>query len=100
MNNKEKQMFGAPTNHSSRREFMRQMLGLCLPGTGILPALGQVQQSAPQISPPLDLPAFDLNPEDDQFLNDLESADFLFFWEQASPKTGMVKDRCNVRANN
>ena len=34
--------------------------------------------------------------EDDQFLNDLEHASFLFFWEQGSPKTGMVKDRCNV----
>ena len=38
-----------------------------------------------------------MTPEDDQFLNELESANFLFFWEQASPKTGMVKDRCNVQ---
>jgi hypothetical protein len=43
------------------------------------------------------LPPYTLTPEDDQFLNDLESANFLFFWEQASPKTGMVKDRCNVQ---
>jgi hypothetical protein len=41
-----------------------------------------------------------LSPEDDQFLNDLEKASFLFFWEQGNPKTGMVKDRCNVRNNN
>ena len=40
---------------------------------------------------------YTLTPDDDQFLNDLESANFLFFWEQASPKTGMVKDRCNVQ---
>ncbi len=38
-----------------------------------------------------------LSPEDDKFLNDLEYTNFLYFWEQASPKTGMVKDRCNVR---
>ena len=37
-----------------------------------------------------------LSPEDDQFLNDVEKASFLFFWEQGNPKTGMVKDRCNV----
>jgi hypothetical protein len=40
-----------------------------------------------------------LSPENDQFLEDLEKASFLFFWEQASPKTGLVKDRCNVRAS-
>ena len=40
---------------------------------------------------------FPLSPEDDQFLNDMESANFLFFWEQANPKTGMVQDRCDVR---
>ena len=38
-----------------------------------------------------------LSPEDDQFLNDLEHANFLFFWEQANPETGLIKDRCNVR---
>lgn len=30
---------------------------------------------------------------DDQFLDNLERACFLFFWEQASPTTGQVKDR-------
>ena len=38
-----------------------------------------------------------LTPEDDQFLNELEHANFLFFWEQANPETGLIKDRCNVR---
>ncbi|MGD0832458.1 MAG: glucoamylase family protein, partial [Terracidiphilus sp.] len=33
----------------------------------------------------------------DQFLNDLEHSNFLFFWEQANPQTGLIKDRCNVR---
>jgi len=38
-----------------------------------------------------------LSAQDDQFLNDLEHASFLFFWEQANPQTGLIKDRCNVR---
>ena len=39
-----------------------------------------------------------ISPEDDRFLNELEHASFLFFWEQANPQTGLIKDRCNVRA--
>jgi hypothetical protein len=40
-----------------------------------------------------------ISPEDDQFLEEIERANFLFFVEQADPETGLVKDRCNVRAN-
>jgi len=39
-----------------------------------------------------------LSAEDDQFLEELEKANFLFFWEQADPRTGLVRDRSNVRA--
>ena len=39
-----------------------------------------------------------LSPEDDTFLDELEKANYLFFWEQAHPATGLVKDRCNTRA--
>ena len=39
-----------------------------------------------------------LSQEDDAFLDDLEKANYLFFWEQAHPETGLVKDRCNTRA--
>jgi len=41
--------------------------------------------------------AFVLSPEDEAFLDELEKANFLFFWEQAHPETGLVKDRANVR---
>ena len=41
-----------------------------------------------------------LSKEDDQFLDDLEKTNFQYFWEQANPKTGLVKDRCNVRNDN
>jgi len=33
---------------------------------------------------------------DDQLLDDLESAAFQFFWNQANPSTGFVKDRANA----
>src|SRR5580698_10889959 len=80
----------------SRRQMLRQILGtgLCLP---IPKLLGALDMEAPvgnaaggQV----------LSAEDDQFLNDLEKANFLFFWEQGNPKTGMVKDRCNVHNPN
>jgi hypothetical protein len=38
-----------------------------------------------------------LSPEDDALLEEVEKASFLFFWEQAEPRTGLVKDRCNTR---
>jgi hypothetical protein len=34
--------------------------------------------------------------DDDAFLDELEKANYLFFWEQAHPETGLVKDRCNT----
>lgn len=36
---------------------------------------------------------FDVDPADDAFLDELERASFLFFWEQANPETGQIKDR-------
>ena len=40
-----------------------------------------------------------LSPEDDQFLDELEKQNFQFFWEQAGPQTGLVRDRANVSGN-
>src|SRR5215475_7217273 len=37
-----------------------------------------------------------LAPEDHQFLEELEKGSFFFFWDQASPETGLVRDRCNT----
>jgi hypothetical protein len=39
-----------------------------------------------------------LLPEDHLFLEELERANFLFFVEQSNPETGLVRDRCDVRA--
>jgi hypothetical protein len=38
-------------------------------------------------------------PTDDQFLDEIESATFLYFWEQASSTTGQVKDRAFASGN-
>ncbi len=37
-----------------------------------------------------------LSAEDDALLEEVEKASFLFFWEQANPGTGLVRDRCNT----
>jgi hypothetical protein len=34
--------------------------------------------------------------EDDRFLEDLERANYLYFWEQTNPQTGLVRDRFTV----
>lgn len=34
-----------------------------------------------------------LSRADEEFLDEVEKAHFLYFWEQANPKTGLVKDR-------
>jgi len=92
---------------SSRRRLLRQLTGLSfglqLSGTGIQSLLAQSTQRQKAAEPherPATPPAPSmLSPEDDQFLNDLEHGCFLFFWEQANPPTGLIKDRCNVRIN-
>jgi hypothetical protein len=53
---------------------------------GILPALAAL--AADSSSPSL---------IDDPLLEELERASFRFFWEQANPETGLVRDRFNVR---
>jgi hypothetical protein len=55
--------------------------------------------AAPQLACPASVPVPGrLIPEDEQLLEEIEQANFLFFWEQANPQTGLVRDRCNVRA--
>jgi hypothetical protein len=85
-----------PRKHCrSRRQLLRQMasvsLGLPLaPWTGF----GALAQTTPT---PADK-AVTFSADDEKFLDDLEHANFLFFWEQASGQTGLIKDRANVRA--
>jgi len=92
----------------SRREVLTYLAraGVCFPlaalpdvtrGTvgGIFPSVQQAA-GAPQ-SPAIS--RYQLSASDDAFLEDLETANFLYFWEQTNPSTGLTKDRCNVRAN-
>ena len=81
----------------SRRQMLRQILGsglgLRLLGSPLLelsPTLSLAQASSTPNS--FNMPT--LSAEDDKFLNDIQTANFLFFWEQGSPNTGMIKDRC------
>jgi hypothetical protein len=82
----------------SRRKVLKQILGtgICLPCAQFLSLVPMSAQSRvpehPAASP-------SLSQEDDKFLDDLENRNFQYFWEQANPKTGLVKDRCNVKIN-
>jgi len=89
---------------NSRRRLLRQLsrisLGLPLARAMALASSieqGTQDQAAKQHTHPARPPApTSISPEDDKFLDDLERASFLFFWEQANPETGLIKDRCNV----
>jgi len=42
---------------------------------------------------PFDPSLYRFTPDEDAFLDELQQAAFLYFWEQANPKTGQVEDR-------
>src|SRR5207253_6197049 len=82
----------------SRRKVLKQILGtgVCIP---CVQFLSLVPTSAQSRAPEHPAASPSLSQEDDKFLDDLENRNFQYFWEQANPKTGMVKDRCNVQTN-
>jgi len=92
---------GPKKSEYSRRTLLRQMasLSLGLPLARALPQQQPAQHPKPQphASPAPQPAPTSLSPQDDQFLDALERANFLFFWEQAHPETRLIKDRCNVR---
>ena len=63
---------------------------LAAPFTEVISALDQSPFSPRKPVPPF-------SPEDDNFLNELERSSCCYFWEQANPENGLVKDRCNAR---
>ncbi len=85
----------------SRRNFVMQMLGagasLSL-AQFVLPTALDAQAAKAAKAPARPDPN-GLSPDDHLFLNDLEKASVQYFWDQADPKTGLVKDRCNVHIN-
>jgi len=86
-----------PTKGLSRRRLLKGFLqgSLCLPLTPLLSAVDTPdQQHAKPANPPS---SSTLSDADRDFLYELECLTFRYFWEQANPETGLVKDRCNVR---
>ena len=74
----------------------RRLLGNLGKAAALAPfshSLSVFGQSAPQTK----VPAAPFSPEDDRLLDDLERLSCCYFFEQASPETGLVKDRCNAR---
>ena len=73
-------------------------LGLGLPFAWRLqPLLAATDEQHLKPAPP---PAqTSLSEADDALLEEIEKANFLYFWEQGNPQTGMVKDRSNVHTN-
>jgi hypothetical protein len=79
----------------SRREMLATLgrLGICLPIIGH--AIGRAQTSIERrfsTDPATHKPAL-LATADEQLLEEIERASFLFFWEQGSPLTGLISDR-------
>jgi hypothetical protein len=66
----------------------RKLLKACLLGASpLLSVTGGETGKTP--------PAIVLSKDDNDLLEEVEKAAFLFFWEQANPATGLIKDRCN-----
>jgi hypothetical protein len=101
-----RERIGAPgSKFDSRRRLLRQLAGasvtLHLSRAGALfgAELPQSSDSGRDLTPAVLPTPSSLSPQDEQFLNGLEQACFLFFWEQANPKTGLIRDRCNIHIN-
>jgi hypothetical protein len=80
----------------SRRELLKRfaVAGACLPFRSLAFSPASAFASARRAAPQAPL----LDQEEELLLEEIEHAGFLYFWEQASPETGLVRDRCNARA--
>jgi hypothetical protein len=87
---------------NSRRELLRKLAGLggcvSLANMGLLPASAALKSAI--VNPATDPVPASSSLRDDPLLEELERGNFRFFWEQANPETGLVRDRCNVRQPN
>ena len=97
----EKEDSNLSTNRLSRRDLLLQVAGVGTWGMVnraklfSLLTITEEQRTRPQPAPA----PTSLSQDDDRFLEELEKANFRYFWEQTSSQTGLVKDRCNVLAN-
>ncbi|HXA79585.1 MAG TPA: glucoamylase family protein [Candidatus Acidoferrales bacterium] len=82
----------------SRRELLRLGVrtGALIPlaTSGALPSAWAIgTQKAPPPTAPYNTPFYQV---DEALLEEMENANFHYFWEQANPYTGIVRDRCNA----
>ena len=83
------------------RHTRRSFLGLtgratiCATAVGFLPLLGSCGGGGGNsvITPP---PPTGYTGTDSQLMDEIERAGFQFFWDQANPQTGLIKDRANA----
>ncbi|MBV8706279.1 MAG: hypothetical protein JO185_27560 [Acidobacteriaceae bacterium] len=87
-------MTGKMTERLSRRKLLKRAAAASVPAM----ILASPVTDPPRVQSP-EFSKIALSPEDDTFLEELERANFLFFWEQADPETGLVKDRAHARVN-
>src|SRR5215472_5693700 len=88
------------TSHRlARRQLLKGLVrgSLCVPLAGMWSALATSNEQRAQPANPPAPSTF--SQEDHEFLYELECLTFRYFWEQASPATGLVKDRCNLRVS-
>ena len=86
-------------SRNERRELLKQIGRfsgcISLANLGILPVPTTFQRESRHAAPVQDPTSISLR--DDPLLEELERANFRFFWDQANPETGLVRDRFNVR---
>ncbi len=80
-------------NDFSRRTLLRSLLATTATGPSIVSAFAQ--QTQPVVVSP-EFSATVLASDEEQLLEEMEKANFQFFWEQANTQTGLIKDRASV----
>jgi hypothetical protein len=81
-----------PSRLITRREWLR----LSATGALLAPFGLAAAQDKPAFTEPKGKP---YTGSDDQLLEEIERTSFRFFWDEASPKTGQVKDRARLNGN-
>jgi hypothetical protein len=74
-----------------RTPVLRVALLTCLLALAALGTSAACRQQPPLVAPAA--PRQAISRDDDEFLEDLSRRTFMFFWEQADPTTGIVRDR-------
>jgi hypothetical protein len=84
----------------SPRLSRRQLLGNLGKAAALAPLSRAVsvfgQTASGKAAPQAKTPASPFSAQDDQLLDEIERLTCCFFYEQAGPETGLVKDRCNA----